>query len=304
VGRHAAAGEHRARARPPALASADGRAVRRARRDDARDDESRTAADRQGCGDHGAVHHALDSGGGLSRRSRRRDDAEARSDRRVDDDRPAPAARARRNVGAGVRIVCARGSPAAERARDDALMLRLRSERSALRGVRDEPLPAATEEGERSERPSRAPRWLRSNKIQIFFFTIGILLVWQFVNEALRVPSYLLPTPTAIARALYSGLVDGLFIKSAFITLIEAVAGFLIAACAGIVLGTAIAQFAIVERLVYPYVVGLQSLPKVAIAPLVIVWFGYGFSSKIVVSATIAFFPVLVNVIVGLKSRS
>jgi len=182
-------------------------------------------------------------------------------------------------------------------------MRRLRSGRSELRaGAPDESLPAASDEGERSERAGAASRWLGSSKIQIFFFTICILLVWQFVNEALRVPSYLLPTPSAIARALYSGLVDGIFIKSAFITLLEAIAGFLIAACAGIVLGTAIAQFGIVERLVYPYVVGLQSLPKVAIAPLVIVWFGYGFSSKIVVSATIAFFPVLVNVIVGLKS--
>lgn len=146
------------------------------------------------------------------------------------------------------------------------------------------------------------PRWLRSHRLQIVAFTIGILLVWQIVNEVFEVPGYLLPTPSAIAVALYSGLADGLFIRSAYVTVIEAVAGFLIAACAGIVLGTLIAQFKVVERLVYPYIVALQSLPKVAIAPLVIVWFGYGFSSKIVVSATIAFFPVLVNVIVGLKS--
>lgn len=151
-------------------------------------------------------------------------------------------------------------------------------------------------------RPRGVPRWLRSHRLQIVAFTLAILLVWQVVNELFDVPAYLLPTPAAIAVALYGGLADGLLIRSAYVTVVEAIAGFLIAACAGIVLGTAIAQFKVVERLVYPYIVALQSLPKVAIAPLVIVWFGYGFSSKIVVSATIAFFPVLVNVIVGLKS--
>jgi NitT/TauT family transport system permease protein len=160
----------------------------------------------------------------------------------------------------------------------------------------------SSDEVERSQPPSIGARWLRSNKLQLFAFTVFILALWQFLNEALKVPPYLLPSPSAIAVALYSGIVDGILIRSAYVTFLEAIAGFLIAACAGIVLGTVIAQFKIVERLIYPYIVGLQSLPKVAIAPLVIVWFGYGFSSKIVVSATIALFPILVNVIVGLKS--
>ena len=182
-------------------------------------------------------------------------------------------------------------------------MLELRSARSDLHDApRDEAAEGVAERADTRTRP--AARWLRADKVQIILFTVFILLVWQFVNEALHVPRYLLPTPSAIAVALYNGVVDGILVKSAFITLLEALAGFLIAACAGIVLGTLIAQFGIVERLVYPYVVGLQSLPKVAIAPLIIVWFGYGFSSKIVVSATIAFFPVLVNVIVGLKSAN
>jgi NitT/TauT family transport system permease protein len=168
-------------------------------------------------------------------------------------------------------------------------------------GIRDTP-PEIGDELAPPGRPRLLPRWLRSHRLQILAFTILILLVWQWVNEILKVPPYLVPKPSAIAASLYAGLADGLFIRSAYITLIEAIAGFLIAAFAGIVLGTAIAQFSVIERLVYPYVVALQSLPKVAIAPLVIVWFGYGFSSKIVVSATIAFFPVLVNVIVGLKS--
>src|SRR5207237_3761649 len=58
----------------------------------------------------------------------------------------------------------------------------------------------------------------------------------------------------------------------------------------------------LVERTLYPYLVALQTLPKIAIAPLIVVWFGFDTSSKVVIAATVAFFPVLVNVIVGLKT--
>src|SRR5207249_11818717 len=71
---------------------------------------------------------------------------------------------------------------------------------------------------------------------------------------------------------------------------------------AWIILGALIAQFRVVERTFYPYLVALQTLPKIAIAPLIIVWFGFGISSKVIIAATVAFFPVLVNVIVGLKT--
>ncbi len=144
-------------------------------------------------------------------------------------------------------------------------------------------------------------RW-RSTRLQLAAFTVFLIALWQGAVKLFHVPPYLLPTPSEIAVSLFGGLADGLFINAFVVTFVEAVAGFLLAAIAGIVIGTAIAQFGVVERLVYPYIVALQSVPKVAIAPLVIVWFGYGFSSKIVVSATIAFFPVLANVIVGLKS--
>ncbi len=145
-------------------------------------------------------------------------------------------------------------------------------------------------------------RWIRSSRLQLLAFTIFLLVVWEAIVRVFGVPSYLLPAPSGVAVALYDGLSSGLFVVNFLITLMEAVVGFLIAACVGIIVGTLVATFRIVERLVYPYIVALQSLPKIAIAPLIIVWLGYGFSSKIVVSATLAFFPVLVNVIVGLKS--
>jgi NitT/TauT family transport system permease protein len=158
----------------------------------------------------------------------------------------------------------------------------------------------------RSESPAAAAgrkRWIASiDRLQLAGFTLLILAIWEFAVRLLSIPNYLLPAPSEVAVALYRGFANQLFVGNFFITLLEAVAGFLIAAGAGLLVGTLIAQFRFFERFVFPYVVALQSLPKIAIAPLIIVWFGYGFGSKIVMSATVAFFPILINVIVGLKS--
>ncbi|MFM0362975.1 ABC transporter permease [Paraburkholderia sediminicola] len=85
-------------------------------------------------------------------------------------------------------------------------------------------------------------------------------------------------------------------------TLIEILGGFVVGSALGFALGAAIGQSAILEEIVYPYIVAFQTMPKVAIAPLFVVWFGFGAASKIVITATIVFFPVVVNTIVGLRS--
>jgi NitT/TauT family transport system permease protein len=136
---------------------------------------------------------------------------------------------------------------------------------------------------------------------RVLVFVVFVSL-WEGAVRAWRIPDYLVPAPSDIARALGAGIASRLYLEHFWTTLIEAVLGFLIAAVAGIVLGTIIAQFRLVERTVYPYLVALQTLPKIAIAPLLIVWLGFGLSSKIVIAALVAFFPILVNVIVGLKT--
>jgi NitT/TauT family transport system permease protein len=131
---------------------------------------------------------------------------------------------------------------------------------------------------------------------------VAVVLLWEWVVRASNVPAFLLPPPSAIGAALAGGLRSGLFLGHFWVTLSETLAGFLVAAIAGIALGAVIAQFRIVEKTFYPYLVALQTTPKIAVAPLVIVWFGFGITSKIVIAAMVAFFPVLVNVIVGLKT--
>jgi NitT/TauT family transport system permease protein len=131
---------------------------------------------------------------------------------------------------------------------------------------------------------------------------VVVVTVWEWVVRVWEIPSFLAPAPSAIAASLAGGLASRLYLAHFWVTLYEALLGFLIAAVAGMALGAVIAQFRLVEQTFYPYLVALQTLPKIAIAPLIIVWFGFGISSKIIIAATVAFFPVLVNVIVGLKT--
>ena len=131
---------------------------------------------------------------------------------------------------------------------------------------------------------------------------IVVVGAWEGIVRIWRIPEFLVPAPSAIGRALVAGLTSRLYLEHFWITFYESLLGFLIAAAAGIACGTIIAQFRVVERTLYPYLVALQTLPKIAIAPLLIVWLGFGLSSKVVIAALVAFFPILVNVIVGLKT--
>ena len=132
-------------------------------------------------------------------------------------------------------------------------------------------------------------------------FVVAVAL-WEWVVRAWNVPAFLAPAPSAVVASLAGGIQSRLYVEHFWVTLYEALLGFVIAAGSGILIGAVIAQFRIVERTLYPYLVALQTLPKIAVAPLIIVWFGFGISSKIIIAATVAFFPVLVNVIVGLKT--
>jgi len=133
----------------------------------------------------------------------------------------------------------------------------------------------------------------------VFVVFVGL---WEWVVRRFDVPAFIAPAPSAVLASLIGGLRSRLYLEHFGVTLYETILGFLIASVSGIVTGAVIAQFRLVEQTVYPYLVALQTLPKIAIAPLIIVWFGFGISSKIIIAAMVGFFPVLVNVIVGLKT--
>jgi NitT/TauT family transport system permease protein len=127
---------------------------------------------------------------------------------------------------------------------------------------------------------------------------------WELAVRIFAIPKIVLPPPSAIAVALWQGFSTGEFNLHLGITLFEILAGFAVGSACGLALGFVVALSPAVERVFYPYVVAFQTVPKVAIAPIIVIWFGYGLASKVVITATIAFFPLLANTIMGLHATS
>ncbi|ARP81240.1 ABC transporter permease [Bordetella genomosp. 8] len=154
--------------------------------------------------------------------------------------------------------------------------------------------------------PRRVKRSLDGSAIALAGFVVLIAL-WFLSVRFLHVPSYILPDPMKVLHALWAGLaVDPTsatgFYRPLWSTLSNAALGFLIGSVTGLVLGSLMAESKVVEKLVMPYAFALQSLPKVAIAPLIVIWLGFGDSSKIAIAALLAFFPLLINSFTGLRA--
>lgn len=133
-------------------------------------------------------------------------------------------------------------------------------------------------------------------------FFVLVMVLWQGSVSLLEVSPLIFPGPIAVAESLYSGMVSGEIPRHFTVTLSEILLGFAIGALLGFLLGAAIGQSTLLEAVLYPYVVAFQTMPKVAVAPLFVLWFGFGMTSKVIITATIVFFPVVANTIVGLRS--
>lgn len=158
------------------------------------------------------------------------------------------------------------------------------------------PGTAADEPAEKDE------RWSSREILESAIAFAALVLAWEFGVRVLGVSQLVVPTPSAIIDAIRALFMSGQIYPHLAITLTEILAGFVLGAVAALALGCLISQFRIVDRLVYPYIVAFQAVPKVAIAPLLVIWFGFGMSSKVVMTAIIAFFPILVNTTAGLKT--
>jgi NitT/TauT family transport system permease protein len=130
----------------------------------------------------------------------------------------------------------------------------------------------------------------------------AFLLLWQGIVWVGGYPPFILPTPIAVAARLWDLLADGSLWRHTWVTLREVLVGLGLGALVATLLGYALAHSSLVERLLAPYVVASQSIPVVAVAPLLVIWFGTGLLSKVVVCALTVFFPILVNTVVGLRS--
>lgn len=126
------------------------------------------------------------------------------------------------------------------------------------------------------------------------------LVAWEAWVSLRDVPEYLVPTPSAVAAALRDD--PGRFAGAGWTTLQHALGGLALGAGGAFVLGVAMAHSRLVERTLYPYAILVKVTPVVAVAPLIIIWFGFGMWPKFVVAALITFFPMLVNAVTGLRS--
>jgi NitT/TauT family transport system permease protein len=128
------------------------------------------------------------------------------------------------------------------------------------------------------------------------------LLAWWAAARYGGLPSFILPSPTQVWMRFLRALSDGSLFLHAGATLFEIMAGLLVGAFAATVLGYLVAKSRALERILSPYLVASQAIPLVAIAPLLVIWFGPGIFSKILICALIVFFPVLVNTVVGVRA--
>lgn len=155
---------------------------------------------------------------------------------------------------------------------------------------------------------ARRPRRIfRSMRLNSFLLLIFLLAVWEFGVRFFEVPKFLLPPVSDVVVAMYRGLATSPFAKNGFwfhtfFTLAEILIGFALGSAIGLSLGVLISEIEFVEILLRPYVAALQSLPKVAVAPIIVMWLGFGMSSKVAIVCLITFFPVLVTSIAGFKA--
>ncbi|MGE0239614.1 MAG: ABC transporter permease [Parvibaculaceae bacterium] len=130
----------------------------------------------------------------------------------------------------------------------------------------------------------------------------SLVLAWQFLLPAAGVPGYIVPTPTAIIAVF--GKSGALFLSNLWPTAIEAVAGFAIGNAAAILLAIVFVHSRILQAAYFPAVLFFNTIPVLALSPIIILIFGLGMTPKIVIAAVICFFPTLVNMIRGLDSAS
>ncbi|MBP3038553.1 ABC transporter permease [Bacillaceae bacterium Marseille-Q3522] len=129
---------------------------------------------------------------------------------------------------------------------------------------------------------------------------IIFLSLWQLIPFILGVEHYILPKPTDVLEAAIKDW--QLLWPAVQITIIESAAGFFLSAVIGITFSLVLASSKILERSIYPYAIILQTIPVVAVAPIIVIWFGAGFNAIVIISFIVAFFPVISNTLMGLNS--
>ncbi|MGA2876366.1 MAG: ABC transporter permease [Nitrososphaerales archaeon] len=143
---------------------------------------------------------------------------------------------------------------------------------------------------------NRALRWAEEYAPAVLLL-IAVVILWQVVVIIFKIPSYLVPLPTAVASSLVANW--NLLIGNMWVTVEEILLGFAGGVAIGFALALLVVSSRVVGRMLSPLITVAQVVPKVAIAPIFLIWFGYGILSKIMITIAICFFPVILNSIKG-----
>ncbi|MCX7296315.1 MAG: ABC transporter permease [Hyphomicrobiales bacterium] len=137
-------------------------------------------------------------------------------------------------------------------------------------------------------------------KLSPWLFTVGLFVVWEAAVYIFKIPVFFLPPPTAIAQAFvdYSGPLA----RNSWITLQTTLIGFALAVGFGLLLGLVVGWSRAIYAGLYPLMIGFNAIPKVALVPILVLWFGIGFIPAVLTAFLISFFPIVVNVATGLAT--
>jgi NitT/TauT family transport system permease protein len=152
---------------------------------------------------------------------------------------------------------------------------------------------------DRRGKRSAAVRW-----IPVLAAAAACGIVWQAAAAFVGLPAFILPSPWTVANRLVEVLREGSLLRHTLYTSGEVVTGMALGVGSAALLGYLLSKSHLAERILSPYIVATQAIPVVAVAPLLFIWLGGGFLSKVLICALIVFFPVLVNTVVGLRSVS
>ena len=148
------------------------------------------------------------------------------------------------------------------------------------------------------ERLANTVKQLLFNRLLPVYFLLALIALWEWAVQQLGVPSYMLPAPTLIVQTLINRL--PLLLQHTRVTLYEAVVGMAGAIGVALVLAVTIHKVKIFRKLLYPVFVISQTVPIIALAPLMMIWFGYGTLPKILIVILVCFFPIVINLTEGL----
>lgn len=152
---------------------------------------------------------------------------------------------------------------------------------------------------------SRVPSWARTLGLQVTVLVL-FLATWEALTASGLIADYLLPRASEVLVVLWRNIleiVSGGSMRGHFVTtLVEIILGFVGSVVIGVAVGAVLAELRLVRRAILPYVVAANATPRIAFAPLFVIWFGFGYASKVVMAIAIAAFPVIVNTMAGLAA--